>query len=103
MGEGDREAVEGARPGGQIATPGWFEAATTQRTDFPDSDRGYGAQWWTRAEGAQFEAAGIFGQMIHIDPARGLVVVFLASWPTATGRARSDARLAVIDRIKAAL
>ncbi|MDP3405123.1 MAG: serine hydrolase domain-containing protein [Brevundimonas sp.] len=93
----------GTVPGGQIATPGWFEGATAQSVDFPDSDRGYGAQWWTRAEGAQFEASGIFGQMIHVDPARDLVVVFLASWPVATGRARSDARLAVIDRIKAEL
>lgn len=93
----------GTVPGGQIASPDWFEAATAQRVDFPDSDRGYGAQWWTRAEGTQFEASGIFGQMIHVDPARELVVVFLASWPTATGRDRSDARLAMLNRIKAAL
>jgi CubicO group peptidase (beta-lactamase class C family) len=93
----------GAVPGGQIATPVWFEGATAQSIDFPDSDRGYGAQWWTRAEGTQFEASGIFGQMIHVDPARHLVVVFLASWPSATGRDRSEARLAFLNRIKAAL
>ncbi|WP_396594634.1 serine hydrolase domain-containing protein [Brevundimonas sp. R86498] len=93
----------GVVPGGQIATPDWFGTATAQRIDFPENDRGYGSQWWTRGEGAQFEAAGIFGQLIHVDPTRDLVVVFLAAWPTATGRQRSDARLAMIEQIRTAL
>ncbi len=91
----------GAVPGGQVASPDWFAYATREHIDFPNSERGYGAQWWTR--GQAFEAAGIFGQMIHVDPARSLVVVFLSSWPTATGQARSDARLAFLNRIKAAI
>jgi CubicO group peptidase (beta-lactamase class C family) len=93
----------GTVPGGQIADRRWFERATAQMVDFPESDRGYGAQWWTRAEGAQFEAAGIFGQMIHVDPERRLVVVFLSAWPTATSRERSDERLAFLTALKAAL
>ncbi|OYW41454.1 MAG: hypothetical protein B7Z42_00625 [Brevundimonas sp. 12-68-7] len=93
----------GAVPGGQIADRRWFERATAQMVDFPESDRGYGAQWWTRAEGAQFEAAGIFGQMIHVDPERRLVVVFLSAWPAATSRERSDERLAFLTTLKAAL
>lgn len=93
----------GAVPGGQIATARWFESATSQRIDFPENDRGYGAQWWTRADGAQFEASGIFGQMIHVDPARNLVVVFLSAWPSATSRERSDERQAFLRELKAAL
>ena len=93
----------GTVPGGQIADRRWFERSTAQRIDFPASDRGYGAQWWTRGEGAQFEASGIFGQMIHVDPERKLVVVFLSAWPTATSRERSDERLAFLNQLKAAL
>lgn len=93
----------GAVPGGQIASPRWFERATSQMVDLPDSERGYGAQWWTRADGTRFEANGIFGQQIHIDPERRLVVVILSSWPTATGRARSAARDAFLDQVRAAV
>lgn len=93
----------GAVPGGQIADRRWFERATAQMVDFPDSDRGYGAQWWTRADGTQFEASGIFGQMIHVDPAQNLVVVFLSAWPEATSRARSDERQTFLRELKAAL
>lgn len=93
----------GAVPGGQIASPEWFERATSQMVDLPDSERGYGAQWWTRADGTRFEANGIFGQQIHIDPERRLVVVILSSWPTATGRARSAARDAFLDQVRAAV
>lgn len=93
----------GTVPGGQIADRRWFENATSQMVDFPENDRGYGAQWWTRADGAQFEASGIFGQMIHVDPERKLVVVFLSAWPSATSRERSDERQAFLRELKAAL
>ena len=74
-----------------------------QIIDFPENDRGYGRQWWTRADGAQFEASGIFGQMIHVDPERRLVVVFLSAWPSATSRELSDERQAFLRELKAAL
>lgn len=46
-------------------------------------DRGYGYQWWTNDDGS-FQAIGIFGQDIFIDPKRDLVVVTNADWPLAT-------------------
>jgi len=93
----------GSVPGGQIADRRWFESATAQMIDFPDSDRGYGAQWWTREEGAQFEASGIFGQWIHVDPSRNLVVVVLSAWPTAIGAERSRARHGLLTQVRAAV
>ncbi len=44
----------------------------------------YHNQWWIlhNADGA-FEAAGVHGQMVHINPAAEMVVVKLASHPTA--------------------
>lgn len=100
---GQMALERGAVPGGQIASPRWFERATAQSIDFPENDRGYGFQWWTRADGTRFEANGIFGQQIHVDPERRLVVVILSSWPTATGRARSAARDAFLDQVRAAV
>jgi CubicO group peptidase (beta-lactamase class C family) len=41
--------------------------------------------------------------MIHVDPARNLVVVFLSAWPEATSRARSDERQTFLRELKAAL
>ena len=45
----------------------------------------YRNQWWIshNADGA-FEALGVHGQMIHINPAAGLVVVRLSSHPVAS-------------------
>lgn len=91
----------GRTPGGQVATPDWFAQATAEQVDIPDTERGYGYQWWTRQ--GTFEAVGIFGQMIHVDPARNLVIVQLAAWPEATASARSRTRNEFLERVKAAV
>jgi CubicO group peptidase (beta-lactamase class C family) len=43
---------------------------------------GYGYQWWIFS-GNTFEALGIHGQMIHIDPSRNLVIAINSAWPEA--------------------
>jgi CubicO group peptidase (beta-lactamase class C family) len=43
---------------------------------------GYGYQWWTRDDGT-FNASGIHGQHIHIDPARRLVIAINSARPVA--------------------
>ena len=45
---------------------------------------GYGYQWWTWDDGS-FQADGIFGQGIFIDPARRLVIASNSSWTSALG------------------
>lgn len=92
---------DGMIDGESIVPAGWFAEATRKQADIDDPGRGYGFQWWTRDDG-RFEAYGIFGQTIHIDPERRLVVVILSAWPTATGRERSQAREAILARIAAA-
>ncbi|MFN4296407.1 MAG: serine hydrolase domain-containing protein [Brevundimonas sp.] len=87
--------------GRSIVPAGWFAEATRKQAEIDDPGRGYGFQWWTRDDG-RFEAYGIFGQTIHIDPERRMVVVILSAWPTATGRERSRAREAILARIAAA-
>lgn len=88
--------------GGKSVVPeGWFADATRAWSPVGQG-RGYGYQWWTNADGA-FQAQGIFGQMIHIDPKRRVVVVLSSAWEKATGRELSMARAAFVDKVKAAL
>jgi CubicO group peptidase (beta-lactamase class C family) len=75
-----------------IVPEGWLESATTERTGIGRSERGYGYQWWTYADGS-FAARGIFGQGIFIDPQRKLVIASNADWAGgATDPVASEAR-----------
>ncbi len=81
--------LEGGRINGESIVPdGWFQAAThTQIPLWPGG--GYGYQWWI-FNGSTFEALGIYGQVIHIDPARRLVVVINSAWPEAESNVRHN-------------
>ena len=74
--------LEGGRIDGESIVPeDWFQAATQTQIRIWGG-WGYGYQWWTLDDGS-FQALGIHGQMIHIDPARRLVVVINSAWPEA--------------------
>lgn len=95
--------LEGGRAGGvSVVAEGWFEAATSKQADTGSPGGGYGYQWWTSDDGT-FQARGIFGQLIHLDPARRLVVVMSSAWPAATGREESRARSALLAEITKAI
>ena len=79
---------------------GWIAAATTKQADIGEPGHGYGYQWWTNDDGT-FDARGIFGQFIYMDPARKLVIVLSSAWPTATDPARNITRTALIEAIVA--
>ncbi len=81
--------LEGGCINGESIVPdNWFQNAT--QTQIPLwGGWGYGYQWWTMSDGT-FRALGIHGQMIHIDPARQLVVAIYSAWP----EAQSDQRRA---------
>ncbi|MBE7366195.1 serine hydrolase domain-containing protein [Ramlibacter pallidus] len=86
--------LDGARVNGQPTVPdGWLAEATTERVGIGRPGRGYGYQWWTRP-GGTFDARGIFGQGIFLDPQRKLVIVTNANW--AAG-ARDEAAVSARD------
>jgi CubicO group peptidase (beta-lactamase class C family) len=85
----------------QVLPKGWVEEATKAQADIGVPGRGYGYQWWTGANDT-FAAIGIFGQMVHVDPANRLVIVTLGAWPRATGQDLSAARSAAVAKITAA-
>lgn len=96
-------ALEDGMIGGERITPdGWFAEAGSKQADTGAPSEGYGYQWWTQDDGV-FNAYGIFGQTIRIDPERRLVIVILSAWPNATGRAHSAARRAFIAEVVAAV
>ncbi|UPG94688.1 serine hydrolase domain-containing protein [Luteibacter aegosomatissinici] len=84
--------LDGGRAGGHaVLADGWLADATKKHADIGIAGRGYGYQWWTWDNGA-FAGIGIFGQLLHVDPARHLVIVQLAAWPVATDDAQAMAR-----------
>jgi CubicO group peptidase (beta-lactamase class C family) len=94
--------LEGARIDGELILPeGWLEAATTPQAD-TGGPGGYGYQWWPLGDGT-FQARGIFGQLIHLDPERRLVVVIAAAWPSPREQQRRMAQIALVRAIAAAL
>ena len=89
-----RERVlDGAMAGGQpVVADGWIEQATRPQIRFGigagtnTGGNGYGYQWWAYGDGS-YQAIGIFGQSIAINPQRGLVITIVGNWPSATGSA----------------
>jgi CubicO group peptidase (beta-lactamase class C family) len=79
--------LENGRINGKSILPdGWFKTAThIQVPLWPGGGYGYG--WWIFNQNS-FEALGIHGQMIHIDPSRRLVIVINSAWPEADSNER---------------
>ncbi|MEH6810083.1 MAG: serine hydrolase [Hyphomonas oceanitis] len=77
--------LDGGAVNGQPVLPeGWLEKATQKQVSYGAPGEGYGYQWWTWDDGS-FQADGIFGQGIFIDPARSLVIASNSSWTSALG------------------
>lgn len=94
--------LEGARVDGTAIVPDdWLSEATRGQVS-TGAGSGYGYQWWTRDDGT-FEGRGIYGQTLHIDRTRRLVVVINSATEQPTGRAAREARQAFIAAVKGAL
>lgn len=85
--------MDGKFNGQQIVSPAVIASIRegADREAFKASGRDYQPgysyrnQWWiSHNDDGVFEAMGVHGQLIHINPAAGLVVVRLSSHPTAT-------------------
>ena len=94
--------VDGARIGERPIVPAEWLSEATRTQASTGGGSGYGYQWWTRDDGS-FEGRGIYGQTLHIDRGRRLVVVLNSATEAPTGRASGRARQAFIAAVKAAL
>jgi CubicO group peptidase (beta-lactamase class C family) len=61
--------------GSAVLPADWIKESTTPS----DAYQGYGYFWWLSPNGA-FEASGIFGQGIYIDPAEQVVIAVHSAW-----------------------
>jgi CubicO group peptidase (beta-lactamase class C family) len=88
--------LEDGRINGESIVPkDWFKTATSIQVPLWPGG-GYGFGWWI-FNGSSFEALGIYGQMIHIDPTRRLVIAINSAWPEAESNER---HLAVANFLK---
>ena len=88
--------------GKSIVPTDWLSQATSKQVDIGSPGRGYGYQWWTNDDGS-FQAVGIFGQCIFIDPHRQLVIATNANWPTATDATLALGRSTFFKAVQAAI
>lgn len=80
--------------GSQVLAPGWMKESTTPSKGFA----GYGYFWWLSETGA-YEASGIFGQGIHINPEHNVVIAI----HSARAEASNDLDWALQDALYVAL
>jgi len=72
----------GVAGGEHVLPPSYVADATKKQIQCDFGPLGYGFQWWIHKRGA-YEAIGIFGQSIYVDPAEHLVIVTNSAWPEA--------------------
>ena len=84
--------------GTRVLPEGWMAASTAPSKGFA----GYGYFWWLNPDGT-YNASGIFGQGIHIDREKNLVIAVHSAWEHA-GRSEDFERLdSVYKSVSAAL
>ena len=83
--------LEGTRVNGKPIVPeNWLHEATRTQVS-TGAEAGYGYQWWIREDGT-FEGRGIYGQTLHIDRTRRLVIVINSATEHPTDRLSGQAR-----------
>jgi CubicO group peptidase (beta-lactamase class C family) len=92
--------LDGARIEGKAIVPDDWLAEATRSHASTGGNSGYGYQWWIREDGT-FEGRGIYGQTLHIDRTRRLVIVLNSATEQPTGRPSGQARQEFIAAVKA--
>jgi CubicO group peptidase (beta-lactamase class C family) len=70
----------GEANGRRIVSADWIREST-RPTAPATQGPGYGYQWWMMANPGSFQALGLQGQFIYIDPATRTVIVKLSHFP----------------------
>jgi hypothetical protein len=83
----------GEANGRRIVSAQWIRESTTP-TPSDAAGPGYGYQWWMLANPGSFQAIGLQGQYIHIDPATATVIVQLSYLPPGDDRSATEESMA---------
>lgn len=90
----------------QVVPKDWVTTSTQYKGTDPviaNTPRGYGYQWWTFLGTKIFEAVGIHGQFISVDPKTQTVIVKLSYWPARGGGAYARDNHTLLTAIRAAV
>jgi len=99
----------GALGGKRVVSPQWVHDSTTPDAPYlkpgpggPEGGYGYAYQWWIPPgnDGA-FEAEGIYGQCIYVNPAKRVVIVQNSAWPEPVSPALGEEQEVVLEKIAA--
>jgi CubicO group peptidase (beta-lactamase class C family) len=91
--------VADAKP---VLPDGWVKAASSIQVMSDEPNLGYGYFWWIHPNGT-YEAEGIFGQSIFLDPRNDLVIVTNSAWPSADDTKLWDAQDAYFAAVRKVL
>jgi CubicO group peptidase (beta-lactamase class C family) len=76
---------EGEANGRRIVSAQWIREGTRPavpaRGETPNARGGYGYQWWMTETPGAFQAVGLQGQFVYVDPATRTVIVKLSYFP----------------------
>jgi CubicO group peptidase (beta-lactamase class C family) len=93
----------GLADGAQVLPADFLAQATRSQVKSDWDGYGYGFQWWIHPDGDAFEAIGIFGQSIYINPAEKLIIVTNSAWAQADEPPAYAVRDAYVDAVAKAL
>jgi CubicO group peptidase (beta-lactamase class C family) len=89
----------GGRVDGKSVLPeGWLREATCRQVE-SEFGSGYGYHWWIKPKDA-FQAMGIMGQSLVVDPTRSLVIVIQSAWETHGSPADYQLQSAFIEAVQ---
>lgn len=92
----------GALGNNRIVNSSWVREATASQHYSVKSPppAGYGYQWWipVNNDGA-YQATGIFGQLVYVNPAKHIVIVEMSAWPQPDPDVGWDEMDKVVNRI----
>ena len=102
---------KGALGGERVVSPKWVHDATTSDAPYLEpkpggaiGGLGYAYQWWIPpGDDGVFEAQGIYGQCIYVNPARHVVIVQTSAWPEPVSAALAEEQGAVLEKIAVSL
>ncbi len=99
----------GALTGKRIISTQWVHDSTTPDAPYlkpkpggPEGGYGYAYQWWIPpGNDRAFEAEGIYGQCIYVNPTKRVVIVQTSAWPEPVSSALAEEQETVLEQTAA--
>jgi CubicO group peptidase (beta-lactamase class C family) len=99
----------GALTGKRVISTQWVHDSTTPDAPYlkpkpggPEGGYGYAYQWWIPpGNDRAFEAEGIYGQCIYVNPTKRVAIVQTSAWPEPVSSALAEEQETVLEQTAA--